>query len=367
MADVVAWRMPDAHCTHVGCTHGTCIQRMCLCGRGIAFLQALLYCLPFTEPVFDEIDLMPDDTQKDSDNDEATAWNLDAIVGELRTSREVTEKIRHQGNIRELPSREALIGVLDGLSAVLFPTHYGKTRLTDESIDFFVGNTLNTVIGVLTEQVRRSLLFTSDHFAQDDPALQDKAVAITRAFIAQLPSIRGVLVSDLQAAFQGDPAATSISEILLCYRGATAVIHHRLAHALYRLGSAFLARMIADIAHSATGIDIHPGARIGHSFFIDHGTGVVIGETAIIGRHVRLYQAVTLGAKSFPADDNGVLIKGNARHPIVEDDVVIYAGATILGRITIGQGSVIGGNVWLTQSVPPNSNVSQAHMRNEDC
>ena len=143
------------------------------------------------------------------------------------------------------------------------------------------------------------------------------------------------------------------------------VIHHRLAHQLYRLGAPLVARVIAEIAHSATGIDIHPGAQIGESFFIDHGTGVVIGETAVIGRHVRLYQAVTLGAKRFDKDENGILVKGNARHPIVEDDVVIYAGATILGRITIGQGSTIGGNVWLTHSVPPGSHVSQAQVRSE--
>ena len=141
--------------------------------------------------------------------------------------------------------------------------------------------------------------------------------------------------------------------MLVCYPGITASIHHRLAHILYRLGAPLVARIISEIAHSATGIDIHPGAQIGESFFIDHGTGVVIGETAVIGRHVRVYQAVTLGAKRFLKDDNGVLVKGNARHPIVEDDVVIYAGATILGRITIGHGSTIGGNVWLTQAFPP--------------
>jgi serine O-acetyltransferase len=143
--------------------------------------------------------------------------------------------------------------------------------------------------------------------------------------------------------------------------------HHRLAHALHRLGVPLLARFINEIAHSATGIDIHPGAQIGPSFFIDHGTGVVIGETAIIGERVRVYQAVTLGAKSFAADVDGTLVKGNARHPIVEDDVVIYAGATILGRVTIGRGSVIGGNVWLTHSVPPGSSVSQGKIRESDC
>jgi serine O-acetyltransferase len=188
-------------------------------------------------------------------------------------------------------------------------------------------------------------------------------VQITRHFASQLPSIRALLVSDLQAAYQGDPAATSIAEILLCYPGTVAVIYYRLAHALYLQGAQLVARLISDIAHSDTGIDIHPGARIGGSFFIDHGTGVVIGQTAVIGQHVRLYQAVTLGARRFPADETGTLIKGNARHPIVEDDVVIYAGATILGRITIGRGSTIGGNVWLTHDVAPGSNVSQADAR----
>jgi serine O-acetyltransferase len=144
-----------------------------------------------------------------------------------------------------------------------------------------------------------------------------------------------------------------------------AITHHRLAHELHLLGVPLIARMIAEIAHSATGVDIHPGARIGPSFFIDHGTGVVIGETAIIGRHVRLYHGVTLGAKRFPVDDSGSLVKGIARHPVVEDDVVIYAGATILGRVTIGRGSTIGGNVWLTRSVPPGSNITQAQVRSE--
>ena len=174
-----------------------------------------------------------------------------------------------------------------------------------------------------------------------------------------------MLDTDIRAAYEGDPAAGSLDEVLVCYPGITAIIHHRLAHELHRLGAPLIARIIAEIAHSATGIDIHPGADISGSFFIDHGTGVVIGETTIIGQRVRLYQTVTLGAKRFPANENGSLIKGNARHPIVEDDVVIYAGATILGRVTIGRGSIIGGNVWLTRSVPPGSNISQAQVRSE--
>jgi serine O-acetyltransferase len=311
-----------------------------------------------------------DHSVRQDDSAATRNWGLDTIIAGLRQSRENTHKIRYRGRIREIPSREALGTILDGLSAALFPTHYGQADLNDESIDYYVGNTLNTTLNALVEQVRRALLFVSRQ--QDgvngtetatDSELLTQAVSITRLFAAQLRDIRDLLVSDLQAAFQGDPAATSMSEILLCYPGMTATIYYRFAHALYKLGAPFLARLISRIAHSSTGIDIHPGAQIGSHFFIDHGTGVVIGETAILGKHVRLYQAVTLGAKRFPADENGTLIKGNARHPIVEDDVVIYAGATILGRITIGKGSTIGGNVWLTQNVPPNSNVTQAQMR----
>jgi len=167
------------------------------------------------------------------------------------------------------------------------------------------------------------------------------------------------------AAYRGDPAARSVDEVLLCYPGVLAMIHHRIAHQLYVLGVPLLARLVAESAHAQTGIDIHPGARIGPGFFIDHGTGVVIGETAEIGRNVRVYQAVTLGAKRFATDQDGQLQKGGARHPIVEDEVVIYAGATILGRVTIGQGSTIGGNVWLTRSVPAGSRIAQAQSRDD--
>ncbi|MGB9991982.1 serine O-acetyltransferase EpsC [Pseudoduganella rhizocola] len=292
-------------------------------------------------------------------------WDLDNVVRQLRISREATHNIRHQRRIRELPSREALTTIVNGLSAVLFPTHYGRPNLTDESIDYFVGDTLTTTLNRLTEQVRRGLQFADTDEVPDEAALTQRAHDITRNFAASLPDVRALLVSDVQAAYAGDPAATSIAEIMLCYPGTIAILHYRLAHQLHKLGSPFIARMICDISHTLTGIDIHPAAQIGGSFFIDHGTGVVIGETAIIGERVRLYQHVTLGAKRFPADASGALIKGTPRHPIVEDDVVIYAGATILGRITIGAGSTVGGNVWLTQSVPPGCSVSQAQMRND--
>ena len=291
-------------------------------------------------------------------------WHLGPVIDALRTSRETTHNIRHHGRVRELPSREVVRQVVDGVSAALFPTHYGRPDLNDESIDYFVADTLNVPLDRLAEQIRRALRFSSEYEQADDAILLERARAITRDFAASLPAIRALLVSDVQAALAGDPAATSVAEIMLCYPGTIAILYHRIAHCLQRLGVPFLARVAADIGHSLTGIDIHPGAQIGGSFFIDHGTGVVIGETAILGERVRLYQAVTLGAKRFPVDESGALVKGTPRHPIVEDDVVIYAGATILGRITVGAGSTIGGNVWLTQSVPPGSNVSQAQMRN---
>jgi len=292
-------------------------------------------------------------------------WDLKTIVAELRTSREVTHSVRHLGRVRELPSRQIISEVVDRLRTALFPTHYANSDLSDESIDYFVGDTLNAALTLLAEQLRRGLLFDSLPTPGNEEDLARKAGEMTRDFAAHLPAIRALIVSDLHAAYQGDPAASSISEILLCYPGITAIMLYRFAHALHQMGARLIARLISEIAHTRTGVDIHPGAKIGASFFIDHGTGVVIGETTIVGDRVRLYQAVTLGAKRFPVDAEGKLIKGVPRHPIVEDDVVIYAGATILGRITIGRGSTIGGNVWLTHTVGPGSNLSQAQMRSD--
>jgi serine O-acetyltransferase len=302
--------------------------------------------------------------ERDSAEGEVLRWNLDALVSALRFSREVSHNIRPKGTLSQAPSRETLSRILEDLSAALFPTHYSQSELGRENIDYFVGDTLNRALVSLVEQVRRSLLFSGD--VRGQTAVSSDASAIVRDFAAELPSIRGALVGDLRAAYSGDPAATNLYEILLSYPGMAAIIYHRLANSLYGRGAPLIARLISRIAHSKTGIDIHPGAKIGSDFFIDHGTGVVIGETTIIGARVRVYQAVTLGARSFPADDSGALIKGAARHPIIEDDVVIYAGATILGRVTIGRGSTIGGNVWLTHSVPPNSQVSQAEIRNSE-
>lgn len=297
-------------------------------------------------------------------------WDIGSIVTGLRQSRDVLHNVRYRGPVRPPPSRDDIVDTLGQLTRALFPAHYGRPELgnrgelTPDMIDDYVGAVLERALPALNDQIRRTLPFTPD-ITFSESELDHRASTITRELAAGLPAIRGLLVSDLKAAFVGDPAATGHSEILLVYPGMIAVIHYRLAHALHGLGARFLARQICEIAHSLTGIDIHPGAQIGGSFFIDHGTGVVIGETAVIGERVRLYQAVTLGARSFPADETGALIKGRPRHPIVEDDVVIYAGATILGRITIGRGSTIGGSVWLTHSVPPNSQITQAQLRSD--
>lgn len=292
-------------------------------------------------------------------------WNIDSIVSELHALRiQSLENRQRRGRPPKLPARKTLVAVLDGLYAALFPNRLGLPELTEEGIDYFVGHTLDVTLRDLCDQVRLELQFSSMS-AVGSNVYREQAIAITNEFATRLPAVRALLEADINAAYEGDPAARSVDEVLVCYPGIMAITHHRLAHELYLLGTPLIARMIAEIAHSTTGVDIHPGAQIGPSFFIDHGTGVVVGETAIIGRHVRLYHGVTLGAKRFPADENGSLVKGAARHPIVEDDVVIYAGATILGRITIGRGSTIGGNVWLTRSVPAGSNITQAQVRSE--
>ena len=297
-------------------------------------------------------------------------WQLQSIVTGLRGAREQwrTQNGRSSGEKggRELPSRDAMQRILEQLCGALFPMRLGPVDLREESEDFYVGHTLDTALTALLAQARLELRYAARQSKTDQANADSEALRIIQGFAAALPEMRVLLDTDVLAAYHGDPAARSVDEVLLCYPGILAIIHHRLAHHLYLAGLPLLARISSELAHSATGIDIHPGARIGPSFFIDHGTGVVIGETAIIGERVRIYQAVTLGAKRFPADEDGQLQKGHPRHPIVEDDVVIYAGATILGRITIGKGSTIGGNVWLTRSVPAGANITQANLQHDD-
>ncbi|GAB6039067.1 serine acetyltransferase [Fundidesulfovibrio butyratiphilus] len=259
-----------------------------------------------------------------------------------------------------LPSLEALADMMERLKAVLFPGYFGDSDITPETLPFHTGANLDVVRRILAEQIRRGYCFVC--LRQDKPCPDGEALAAIKAveFLRTIPAIREKLLLDVHAAYEGDPAAKSHGETVFCYPSITALIHQRVAHELYRLDVDIIPRIITEMAHSRTGIDIHPGAAIGKGFFIDHGTGTVIGETCVIGDNVRLYQGVTLGAKSFPKDAKGNPVKGLARHPIVEDDVTIYSGATVLGRITVGRGSTVGANVWVTADVPPATMVEKA-------
>lgn len=285
--------------------------------------------------------------------------DLQSVVEALRGERKRwREEHRRGGDGRELPSRELLAAMVQGLSGALFPMRLGPPTLRPEDEDFYVGHTLSSALMTLRHQAELELRHDARQRGEAEPT--GDAAELARQFLRTLPGVRVLLDSDVIAAYQGDPAARSVDEVLLCYPGLRALISHRLAHELYKLGLPLIARVVAELAHADTGIDIHPGATIGSGCFIDHGTGVVIGETAVIGERVRIYQNVTLGAKSIPTDGDGHAVKGQPRHPIVEDEVVIYAGATVLGRVTIGRGAIIGGNVWLTRSVAPGSVITQA-------
>ena len=294
-------------------------------------------------------------------------FDIAGIVQSLHQARHVWRTSQGRASDsggREFPSRDALAAIIESLKGVLFPMRLGPPDLRQESEDFHVAHALDSALHGLLRQVRTELRYSAALHRLGTSDVDARALEAVRAFGAALPGIRTLLDSDVLAAYQGDPAARSVDEVLLCYPGVLAMIHYRLAHRLYALGLPLLARIISELAHAATGIDIHPGAKIGTGFFIDHGTGVVIGETAVIGQRVRLYQAVTLGAKRFPVDAEGKLQKGLPRHPIVEDDVVVYAGATILGRVTLGRGATIGGNVWITDNVPAGASVTQASLQN---
>ncbi len=269
----------------------------------------------------------------------------------------------HLANIWEechLPGRDAVAQVLDQLLSVLFPGVFGNQVVRESELGDFLLESLASIRQSLSRQIAMALDFRASQASpllSGDPrcgANASQGSEIASRLLEALPGIRQVLGEDLLAAYEGDPSAGSVVEVLMSYPFVHAISTHRIAHELYRAGIPLLPRMMSEVAHSRTGSDIHPGATIGPGFFIDHGTGVVIGETAVIGRGVKLYQGVTLGALSFPKDKDGNPIKGIKRHPNIEDNVTIYAGATVLGgKTTIGKGSVIGGNCWITSSVPP--------------
>ena len=287
---------------------------------------------------------------------------LPAIVDSLVASIHAEPRMKHLDRVL-LPSRDAIIQFIDLLRQFIFPGYFGKQGLTTENVTFRVGELVIQATDILYDQVRCCLRYreglAGDNGDTSNPACADcdaKAVEIVGAFFDRVPEIRRLLAADVQAAFDGDPAAQSTDETIFCYPGLFAIFVQRFAHEFHKLGVPLLPRIMTEYAHSRTGIDIHPGAQLGESFFIDHGTGVVIGETTTIGRNVKLYQGVTLGALA-PAF--GQALRGHKRHPTIEDDVTIYAGATILGGETvIGKGAIIGGNVFITSSVPPQNTVT---------
>lgn len=270
-------------------------------------------------------------------------------------------RLRQKPTRHLAPSRDVIIEIMEKLRMILFPGYFGPSDLTDETLPFYLGTALDQVRNMLEDQVARGFCFecSNEKCRVLDGECIHRAKSIVEKMLVRLPLIRRYLFTDVQAAFEGDPAAKSPDEAIFCYPGILAITNHRIAHELYKLNVPLIPRIISEYAHSVTGIDIHPGAEIEDHFFIDHGTGIVIGETCRIGNNVRIYQGVTLGAKSFPLDKHGHPVKGVARHPMVEDNVIIYAGTTILGRVTIGAGSIIGGNVWLTKSVSKNSKITQ--------
>ena len=260
-----------------------------------------------------------------------------------------------------LPHRQKILEILDLLIEVLFPGYTGKRTVTKSNISFIIGDILYQVYTELSEQIERAYQYQCRIKKCDGCDCRTMAENVTQHLLTQLPKIRELLKGDVGAAFDGDPAAKSYEEIVISYPCITAIATYRIAHELYLKEVPLVPRIMSECAHSKTGIDIHPGAKIGKNFFIDHGTGVVIGETTIIGDNVKIYQGTTLGAMSFPKDERGRIIKGGKRHPTIEDNVTIYAEATILGNVTIGAGSVIGGNVWIKESVPAGVTVTVAN------
>jgi serine O-acetyltransferase len=290
-------------------------------------------------------------------NDESEFY--DQLANDM-CDRNKYSNLYHNANYNSpLPSIDTLTEIVDDLKEILFLGFFGHYEQHKHTFRSYVSHKLEVIQKLLEEQITRGFCFSCSRNISECDACEKKAGLLGKQFIERLPQIKHLLSTDVLAAFNGDPAAKNFEETILCYPSIVALTYYRIAHELHTLGIVLLPRMITEISHSKTGIDIHPAATIGEEFFIDHGTGVVIGETTIIGKNVRLYQGVTLGAKSFPMDANGNPIKNIPRHPILQDNVIVYSNATILGRITIGENSTIGGNIWVTSDVPPNSKVLQ--------
>jgi len=287
---------------------------------------------------------------------------LTRAVEELSESRSYEGLYQQHKEGDPLPSAASLQKIIDLARAILFPGYFGKSTVNKHTIPYHIGVNVEQLFNSLSEQIQAGLCFGEENNGLKTTVHEsnrETSSLLAAQFISKLPEMRRILATDVEAAYFGDPAATCFGEIICCYPAIRAISNYRIAHELLMLGVPLIPRIITELAHSETGIDIHPGAQIGHHFTIDHGTGVVIGATCIIGNHVKLYQGVTLGAKSFPLDEDGNPIKGIPRHPILEDNVIVYSNATILGRVTIGQGATVGGNIWVTEDVPAGARIVQ--------
>ena len=287
---------------------------------------------------------------------------INSVVDKLSQPQSYEGLYHHNPEGQALPSEQAVREFIALVRSTIFPGYYSSSSLHDSTITYHLGVAVERMHRVLAKQILYSLCFAEQEICKGESCNSEqeyKALNIAGAFISYLPELRRMLALDVEAAYQGDPAAESIGEIICCYPSLKAITYHRIAHKIYELQVPLLPRIISEIAHSETGIDIHPAAHIGESFFIDHGTGVVIGATCIIGSRVKLYQGVTLGAKSFPKADDGSLIKGIERHPIIGDNVIVYSNTTLLGRINIGESARIGANMWITEDVPAGQSLSR--------
>jgi len=281
------------------------------------------------------------------------------VIQKLADTGSISEVCHEQLHNTPMPSEDTLKEMINLIRSIIFPGYFGDAAVTANSRLYHIGVNIDKLQSLLQSQIKAGLCFESTSDEQVCEDIDHLARKKSIAFISQLPEIRDKLYTDVVAAYNGDPAAKSYGEVIFCYPGIRAISSYRIANTLLKLEVPLIPRIICEMAHSETGIDIHPGASIGSYFTIDHGTGVVIGETAKIGDHVKMYQGVTLGAKSFPLDENGNPIKGIDRHPKIGNNVIIYSNSTILGNVTVGDSAVIGGNIWIDQDVPAGAKLVQ--------